>query len=544
MPEETRELTAQVPIWDGEHQGGERRKRSRARVPGLTLLFHPETRRVGERVLLGGLPAGRTVYLSRTEPEFAHPGENLFHPLEDRHVSRSPLRLATANETGAVRLSIGESRTRVVADGMPVMDARVFSPRDLERGVVLELAGRIVLLFHLVPVQAFQTPERYGLVGDSEAILRVRHEMRRVADLDVPVLLRGETGTGKELVAQAIHRASRRRSGPCLSVNMAAIPASLAASELFGAVKGSFTGSTRDHAGFFQRAHGGTLFLDEIGEAPLEVQVMLLRALETGEVQRIGAQELQKVDVRLIAATDTDLERAIEEGSFRAPLLHRLAGYEILIPPLRERRDDFGRLLFHFLREELRAAGEEHRLEPPGEEDQPWMPASVVARLARYDWPGNIRQLHNTVRQIVISSRSFDVVQIGPQVERLLREAAPPVTPEDAVLEPTLQEPAPPRKRPAGDYRNPSEVTEAEVIDALRTSHWEVKQAAEMLGISRPSLYVLMERFPSIRKASDLTRAEILESHTLCGGDLDAMVARLEVSKRGLQQRMKQLGIG
>ncbi|RPH56956.1 sigma-54-dependent Fis family transcriptional regulator, partial [bacterium] len=379
---------------------------------------------------------------------------------------------------------------------------------------------------------------------DSEAILRVRHDVRRVADLEVPVLLRGETGTGKELVAMAIHRASRRRDGPCLSVNMAAIPASLAASELFGAVKGSFTGSTRDHAGFFQQAHGGTLFLDEIGEAPLEVQVMLLRTLETGEVQRIGAQQLQKVDVRVIAATDTDLERAIEEGSFRAPLLHRLAGYEIVIPPLRERRDDFGRLLFHFLREELRAAGEEHRLEPPREEDQPWMPASVVARLARYDWPGNIRQLHNTVRQIVISSRSFDIVQIGPQVERLLREAAPPVPPEDAVLAQTFQEPATPKKKPAGDYRNPSKVTEADVVKALRAGNWEVKQAAEMLGISRPSLYVLMERFPSIRKASDLTRAEILESHTACGGDLDAMVARLEVSKRGLQQRMRQLGIG
>jgi two-component system, NtrC family, nitrogen regulation response regulator GlnG len=543
MPEETRELTAQMPAWEEELQG-ERRKRARARVPGLTILFHPDTRRVGERVHLGGLPAGRTVYLSRTEPEFSQPGDSFFRPLEDRHLSRSPLRIATADDTGALRLSIGESRTRVVADGTPVIDSRVFSPRDLERGAVLELAGRIVLLLHLVPAQTVQVLDRCGLVGDSEAILRVRHEIRRVADLDVPVLLRGETGTGKELVAQAIHLASRRRSNPCLCVNMAAIPASLAASELFGAVKGSFTGSTRDHAGFFQRAHGGTLFLDEIGEAPLEVQVMLLRVLETGEVQRIGAPDLQKVDVRLIAATDSDLERAIEEGSFRAPLLHRLAGYEILIPPLRERRDDFGRLLFHFLREELQASGEAHRLNPPGEEDHPWMPASVVARLARYDWPGNIRQLHNTVRQIVISSRSFNVVQIGPQVERLLREAAPLTPLEDAVLEPTFQEPSTPKKRPAGDYRNPSEVTEADVIEALRASHWEVKQAAELLGISRPSLYVLMERFPSIRKASDLTRAEILESHSLCGGDLDAMVARLEVSKRGLQQRMKQLGIG
>ncbi|HSF42335.1 MAG TPA: helix-turn-helix domain-containing protein, partial [Thermoanaerobaculia bacterium] len=226
------------------------------------------------------------------------------------------------------------------------------------------------------------------------------------------------------------------------------------------------------------------------------------------------------------------------------PLLHRLAGYEIVIPPLRERRDDFGRLLFHFLREELRAAGEEHRLDPPAGDAQPWMPASVVARLARHDWPGNIRQLRNAVRQIVIGSRSFDTVQIGPQVERLLREAAPPVAPGEAALESTFQAPPPPRRKPAAEYRIPSEVTEAEVLEALRANRWEVKQAAEQLGISRPSLYVLMERFGSIRKASDLEREEILATQEACGGNLDAMVSRLEVSKRGLQQRMKQLGIG
>src|SRR5262249_34932398 len=156
-------------------------------------------------------------------------------------------------------------------------------------------------------------------------------------------------GTGKELVARAIHESGRRRGAVCLSVNMGAIPPSLATSELFGAVRGAYTGAVRDHLGYFQRAHGGTLFLDEIGETPPEVQVMLLRVLEPGEVQRVGSPQTQKVDVRLIAATDADLERALHEGRFRAPLLHRLSGYEIYIPPLRERRDDFGRLLFHFL---------------------------------------------------------------------------------------------------------------------------------------------------------------------------------------------------
>ncbi|HSK78234.1 MAG TPA: sigma-54 dependent transcriptional regulator [Thermoanaerobaculia bacterium] len=544
MPEETCELTAQRPAWDDGTPEGDRRRRSRTRIPALTILHHPDTSRVGDRALLSALSDGRPASLSRLEPDLAPPGQTEGGPLGDRHLSRSPLRLSPADDAGALRLSVGESRTRVVADGTPVVDSRVFSQRDVERGVVLELADRVVLLLHTFPTQPFDAPERFGLVGESEAILRVRHEIRRVSDLDVPVLLRGETGTGKELVARAMHQAGKRRNSPCLCLNMGAIPATLATSELFGAVKGSFTGAVRDQAGYFQRAHGGTLFLDEIGEAPAEVQVMLLRVLETGEIQRVGGQEAQRVDIRLIAATDADLEDAIEEGKFRAPLLHRLAGYEIFIPPLRERRDDFGRLLFHFLREELRAAGEEHRLDPPVGDAQPWMPASVVARLARHDWPGNIRQLRNAVRQIVIGSRSFDSVQIGPQVERLLREAAPPAAPGEVALESTFQAPPPPRRKPASEYRIPSEVTEAEVLEALRANRWEVKQAAEQLGISRPSLYVLMERFGSIRKASDLEREEILATHEACGGNLDAMVSRLEVSKRGLQQRMKQLGIG
>ncbi|HEX9943610.1 MAG TPA: sigma-54 dependent transcriptional regulator [Thermoanaerobaculia bacterium] len=547
MAESTFGLTVEQPAWESLSSEGDRRRRARARIPALTILYHPDRARVGERAVLAGLLEGRTEHLSRLEPGFDPPHRSDPRPLGDRHISRSPLVLRRSGDTGAVHLSAAESRTRVTANGVAVQEASTFSGPEVERGVVLELSDRVVLLLHHFTATPVPSPERFGLVGDSEAILRVRNDVRRVADLDVPVLLRGETGTGKELVARAIHQASRRRNGPCLSVNMGAIPSSLAASELFGSTRGAYTGSVRDQAGFFQRAHGGTLFLDEISEAPHEVQVMLLRVLETGEVQRVGGPEPQKADVRLIAATDADLEQAIEEGRFRAPLLHRLAGYEISIPPLRERRDDFGRLLFHFLRQELQAIGEEHRLDPPREDESPWMPASVVARLARYNWPGNVRQLLNAVRQIVIASRSAEVVQIGPQIERLLREGAAASrasTTTGGFSEPTPADPLPVRKRAEPmDYRSPSEVSEAEVIEALRSTRWEVKLAAERLGISRPSLYLLIDKFPSIRKAADLSRAEILEARELCGADLDAMVDRLEVSKKGLQQRMKQLGM-
>jgi DNA-binding NtrC family response regulator len=536
MSDSTSGLTVEQPVVGETLSGGERRKHARLRVPAITILFHPDVRRTGERAILRPLLDGRTASLSRLEPEFESPESAVPRPLLDRHLSRSPLRL-TRGAKGAIDLAIGETRTRVVADGAPVTGSCSFSAPEIERGVILELANRVVLLLHTLPGAPPRPPEHFGMIGESEGIVRVRHDVRRVAGLDVPVLLRGETGTGKELVARAIHEASHRRDQPFLSLNMGAIPSSLATAELFGSAKGSFTGSVKDQLGYFQRAHGGTLFLDEIGEAPPEVQVMLLRVLETGEIQRIGGSGSQSVDVRLIAATDSDLEEAIERGRFRAPLLHRLAGYEIILPPLRERIDDFGRLFLHFLEEELRGVGEEHRLAAPP--DGPlWLPPSVLARLARHDWPGNVRQLRNAVRQIVIASRDEESAEIGPQIERLLRDAAPPGAPLPEELVPP-----PPPRRPPAEYRSPAEIQEPELMAALRASRWEVKLAAERLGISRPSLYLLIDKFPSIRKAVDLTREEILDAREACGGKLDAMVDCLEVSKKGLQQRMTQLGI-
>ncbi|HWN45137.1 MAG TPA: sigma 54-interacting transcriptional regulator, partial [Thermoanaerobaculia bacterium] len=262
MAEDTRELTAQRPAWLDWTLSGDRRQQTRSRVPALTILYHPDFRRVGERAQLAALMEGHPVSLSRLEPEFSQPGEPASQPLSDRHLSRSPLRLTAALESG-VHLAVGESRTWVLADGQPIPESRTFSSLELETGIVLELAGRVVLLLHTLPPVTNEAPESFGLVGESEGILRVRHDVRRVAELELPVLLRGETGTGKELVARAIHQASQRRTGPCVCLNMGAIPASIATSELFGALKGAYTGAVRDQPGYFQRAHSGTIFLDE-----------------------------------------------------------------------------------------------------------------------------------------------------------------------------------------------------------------------------------------------------------------------------------------
>jgi len=510
-------------------------------VPGLTVLAHPDAQRVGDRVLLAGLPAGREEPVSRREPRFSAPGSGVLRPLADPFVSRRPLRLTPGPEPGSIVLDCREAGTAVTAGSQPIAGERVFSAAEIERGVVLLLAQRVALLLSLLePVGQADQPS-FGLVGESAAMQQLRREIRRVATLDVAVLLRGETGTGKELVAQALHEASPRRSRPFFAVNMGAVPATLAAAELFGAARGAYTGAERKRDGYFQRADGGTLFLDEVGETSPEVQVLLLRALETQEIQPVGSEETRRVDVRLVAATDSDLERAVQAGRFRAPLVHRLAGYEIRVPPLRQRRDDFGRLLFHFLREELAGHGDDGRLATPPE-GRPWLPAGLVARLAELDWPGNVRQLRNAARQLVIAGRDAGEPGMWLQAERLFQEAARTVAADD---EPTHNErSAPPARESRKRYRPAEEVTEDELIAALRAHRWRIQRAAAELGISRGSLYDRIEKSSQIRKAVDLSREEIEECRERCGGDLDAMVAVFEVSKRGLQRRMTQLGMG
>jgi two-component system nitrogen regulation response regulator GlnG len=514
-------------------------------VPALTLISHPQFHRAGERHLLLGLLAGREVALSRNAPDFTRPGSALGVPLGNPFVSRKPLLLSSAGE-GQVRLRIEEGSTRVVLAGEPLQGERVFGPEELAMGVPLELGDRVVLLLHLASQEAGSPSESLGMVGQSASIHRVRQSIARLSDLNVPVLIRGETGTGKELVARAIHEHSPRRKGRFISVNMGAIPKELAAAELFGAQRGAYTGATRDREGFFRAAQGGTLFLDEVGEAPPEVQVLLLRVLETGEMYPVGGNSPVTTDVRLVAATDANLEEHIREGRFKAPLLHRLAGYEIRLAPLRERREDLGLLFHHFAREELTALGEAHLLAPEDPYAEPWLPASLAARLVRYAWPGNIRQLRNLTRQLVIANRGQRVLQPDAQLTQEVDAAAMPLPrrmPPPSVLE-APRAPEEPRGGDATPRRKPSEVNEQELLAALRECAWDPRLAAERLGITRSSIYDLIERNPNIRTAGDLSEEELTRCFHECQGDLDAMVRRLEVARKALSRRLKELGLG
>jgi two-component system nitrogen regulation response regulator GlnG len=523
-----------------------RRLRQRQRVPTLTLLFHPDWNRIGERVRLERFTAGEVATLSRLEPLLRQPGGSVARPLLDPYLSRTPLLLSPLDSGDGILLSRGGCLTAVRVDGEPLLAERPLTAGQVRRGVVIELADRVVLLLHASTEVDLPMPPRFGLVGDSDGLLQVRRTIEQVADLDLPVLLRGETGTGKELVAAALHQAGPRCQRPLLAVNLGAVPPSLAAAELFGSRRGAFTGADRDRDGLFQRAAGGTLFLDEVGEAPAEVQVMLLRVLDNGEVLPVGAVEPQRVDVRVIAATDSDLESAITDGKFKAPLLHRLSGFSIHLPPLRERRDDLGRLLVHFLRLELPRIGEAHRLEPVEDAQAPsWLPASLVARLARYPWPGNVRELANLVRQLVVESRGAAQVQVGLAVERVLSQVdGAPAEGARGFEGGEAKAATPPVVgRRKGVYRSPWEVTDDELLAALAQNRYQVKPTAEQLGLSRPSLYARMDRCPRLRTAAQVPREELLAAVRRHDGDLNAVVEELKVSERGLKMRLRELGL-
>lgn len=504
------------------------------KIPGLTILYHPIARRIGERAVLVDLSAGRSQSLARQEPLFAQPGDALARPLGTKRLSRSPLLLSSLPD-GGVRLDPAGSRTAVEVNGVPLLGPRSLSFEELDLGVVLLLGQQVVILLHRMdPVLPTHLPS-YGMVGESAGVLKLRQDIDRVADLDVPVLLRGETGTGKEVLARALHEAGPRRHQPFVAVNMAAIPPSLAAAELFGTSKGAFTGADRRRGGYFQRADGGTLFLDEVGETPSEIQALLLRALETREVQPVGSESPVQVDVRLVSATDLDLERAVKHDDFRAPLLFRLAGFVMRLPSLRRRREDFGRLFRFFLSRELQVLGEPDRLEAV---DPVWIAPAVWAQLALYSWPGNIRQLANVARQIAISNRGQAQATDLECLQELFYGAAG--------RDPVSANPVPP-PMPGGSpikvARKPSDVREEELLAALRENRFRLQATADSLGIPRGSLYDLIEKNPRIRKASDLGATEINAALSRHGHSIEKTAEELEVSEQALRRQMGKLGL-
>jgi len=302
-----------------------------------------------------------------------------------------------------------------------------------------------------------------GIIGVSAAFREVIDLVDKVAPTDATVLITGESGTGKELIARAIHKKSSRSTGEFVPVNCAAIPKELVESELFGHVRGAFTGAVRDKRGKFQVADGGSIFLDEIGELGLGLQAKILRALQERVIEPVGAEKSVPVDVRIIAATNSDLKRRVAEGTFREDLFYRLNVIPIFIPPLRERKDDIPLYLNHFVKKF--ASGQEIRFSP-----------EAMERLVSYDWPGNVRELENLVERMIVMRRSSTLGE-GDLPEDFGR----PVFKKDS----------------AGTTESMS-LRDAErslILRALETSRWNKSEAARMLKIPRHVLLYRMKTY-------------------------------------------------
>jgi two-component system, NtrC family, nitrogen regulation response regulator NtrX len=319
---------------------------------------------------------------------------------------------------------------------------------------------------------------RHQIVGESPHLKKVMDAIRRAAPTNATVLITGESGVGKELVARAIHRNSLRSRERFIQVNCAAIPDDLIESELFGHEKGSFTGATEKQIGKFEQADKGTIFLDEVGDMSLKTQAKVLRVLQEGEVERLGSARTIKVDVRVIAATNKNLEDEIEKGTFREDLYFRLAVIPIYVPPLRERKDDIPLLVRHFA--DLFARDNNFR-------PKRVTPAAMDV-LQRYRWKGNIRELRNTVERLIIMTPA-DTIDL-PDLPESIRVDGPSRGPDNEMVK-------------AGTLREHKEVSErAFLVQKLRETGWNISKTAELIDTPRSNLYKKLEQY-NIKQESD-----------------------------------------
>jgi len=350
-------------------------------------------------------------------------------------------------------------------------------PLDTDRLLVtlrraLELKGLTESMAEL----RSQVESRYEIVGNSLPIRRVLERVEKVAATDARILISGENGTGKELVARAIHRLSSRSDTVFIEVNCAAIPSELIESELFGHLRGSFTGAFADRTGKFEQANGGTLFLDEIGDMSRDAQAKVLRVLEQGVLTRIGGSEAVEVDVRVLSATNKNLEQEIEDGRFREDLFYRLNVVPISVPPLRERQEDIPMLVTHFSEGMAAREGSAARV----------FSDAAMERLKTLTWPGNVRELRNTVERLLILSDGSKIT--SDDVDSLTISRARSVDPGRELL--------------ALDNFSAfkEEAERAYIVGKLRANDWNVAETARRIEMPRSNLYKKIERYGLVRE--------------------------------------------
>jgi transcriptional regulator with PAS, ATPase and Fis domain len=453
---------------ESDFEGGEtsviaRQKTLAVRSVELTVVDGPDRgrrARVAEGTARIGSGAGNTLVLA------------------DPTVSRLHCEIGVA--AGAVTLRDRGSTNGTFLDGRRVRDV------DLTPGSIICLGGTAIRadISDAPTFLALSERTSFGpILGGSQEMRRIYAVLEKAALTDATVLVTGETGTGKELVAQALHEGSPRARGPIMTVDCGAIPENLIESELFGHVRGAFSGAIADRKGVFEEAHGGTVFLDEIGELPIAMQPKLLRALESRQIRRVGHNQQKRVDVRVIAATNRTLARSVNDGTFREDLYYRLAVIEIDLPPLRARREDIPALAAHFIERYTT------RPDPP--------PPELLSTLLARDWPGNIRELRNFIE------RSVSLGWPDPRTlaqARAASQAAPPSQPGRegaASLVPVNL----PLKEARVAWMEQFENVYVRAL--LEKTHGNVTQAAELAGVSRRFFQRTMVRIGVQRGAVD-----------------------------------------
>lgn len=484
-----------------------------ASILSFGIVWHPDFRRIGAIAPVHFDRLG-TAELSRSSPNF----DDHDSPLLDQHISRSPIVLERKGAADFVFIP-SPSKMSVEINGRPLDRPMQFNMHEIGNEIIISLGNTVILSLFRSQIRTIgsRRTSRTGLLGISQLMAQVRDSIDRVARSRLPVLILGETGTGKELAAQALHSSSDRAGNIMISANMAAITPSLAAAQLFGARKGAFTGAVESSAGLFLEADGGTLFLDEIGDAPEEVQSMLLRALETRQISAVGEGRSRDIDVRVIAASDKQIDANDGDISFNQALLQRLAGARIEMPPLRLRRIDIGILIRHFLQDpsdalpQVSAAG---------------LPVIEVHRMALRPWPGNVRELFNAVRRL----------RLGEPIATAMPATGFRPTGQDARYS-EGQTLASSRTR----YRDPLEVSDHELLQALNRCNWVIKDAARVLNVSRTSLYELMERSEAVNSVENVSDERIMFTIDSVDGGLDEWARELRVGRDALRKRVAQL---
>ena len=571
-------------------------------LPCAEILYHYELDLIGlvtgPELFLRGEP----VTIGRENPAF-YPldGTSRASTLRDPCISRQQFTVQWRAHLGCFEVEVSSESRRPVSllQSAPTLEGNTFrlikieGSKVVEPGSIIAIGDRALLLLDRRPYRA-EDISRMGMIGEHEALWKVRDEILGAARFQRPVLIRGETGTGKELAAQAIHEGSERRDGPFLVVNCGAIPENLVESVLFGHKKGAFTGADKDSKGLFRAADGGSLFLDEIGELPMGLQQRLLRTLQEGTVMPVGSYREEQADVRVIAATNRDLLQEVQDNRFREDLYYRLAAHTIVLPTLRERDSDVPRLFMHFFRPLRDEHPELARLWRPVDAFVPPTPLAFFAELLVEDWQGNIRQLRN-VAEVTARVNLCDGNFVMPR----WRSVTPgnTLSPPFATLDPLSAGVEPPRNRaiststaparaeplapihdavltrvtesigasratitklvpssdlidlsqdPGDDFDTLANEIEGLVSDNLRLllERYDYNQThvANELVISRTTLVKLMQtlNFPRPR---DLDAEVIQSAYAQSGGDLGAMASALRVSTRGLRLRIKDLDL-